>query len=91
MKKLIISSINIYQKTLSPDHGTLRRENGFCRFYPSCSQYTKLAVQTHGSWRGLVKGAYRVVRCNPYSSGGIDESYTDKKILLNNKKKAVHV
>lgn len=73
MAKLIIFLINIYQKTLSPDHGVFKHAHphGFCKYYPSCSEYTKQAVQKHGTL-GLFKGFYRILRCNPWSRGGMD-------------------
>jgi uncharacterized protein len=74
MARVAIFLINLYQKTLSPDHGAFRvwYPNGFCRFHPSCSEYTKQAIQKHGL-RGLLMGLKRVLRCNPYSKGGIDQ------------------
>lgn len=90
MKKILITSINLYQKTLSLDHGPMRSPLGYCRYYPSCSEYTKRSIAAHGSWRGLAKGAHRVARCHPWSAGGIDESYKNRHILLA-KKKGLHV
>jgi len=43
-----------------------------CRYYPTCSQYAKEAVEKYGLFRGLLKGAYRILRCNPFSKGGYD-------------------
>jgi len=43
-----------------------------CRYYPTCSQYAKEAVEKYGLFRGLLKGAYRILRCNPLSKGGYD-------------------
>ena len=73
MAKVIIFLINIYQKTLSPDHGVMRfyYPNGFCKYHPTCSEYTKQAVEKHGL-KGLFMGFKRVLRCNPYSKGGLD-------------------
>lgn len=69
--------ITIYQKTLSPDHSLLKslHPHGFCRYYPTCSEYTKLSLKKRGVIIGLAKGFYRILRCNPWSKGGIDESY----------------
>ena len=74
MARGIIWLITVYQKTLSPDHGWFRPlyPHGFCKFYPSCSEYTKQALQKHGL-RGLLMGFKRVLRCNPYTKGGVDE------------------
>ena len=43
-----------------------------CKFYPTCSEYTQEAIKKKGLIRGLIKGSYRVLRCNPISRGGID-------------------
>ncbi len=73
MKRIIIGLITIYQKTISPDHGVFKHNhpNGFCKYYPSCSEYTKQSVEKYGIL-GLFKGFYRILRCNPWSQGGID-------------------
>lgn len=67
--------IRLYQKTLSPDHGLLRHKypHGFCKYAPSCSEYTRISIEKHGIFRGVAKGAWRILRCNPWSSGGVDE------------------
>jgi hypothetical protein len=44
-----------------------------CRFYPSCSEYAVQAIQYYGPVRGLLKAAWRLLRCNPLSRGGIDD------------------
>lgn len=71
--KFIIMVINLYQKTLSPDHGWLKAlyPHGFCKYYPSCSEYAKQSIEKHGIL-GLVYGFKRLLRCNPFASGGID-------------------
>lgn len=88
MKKILVSTINAYQKTLSPDHGPLRHRHpaGFCRFYPSCSEYTKLAIIENGSIAGLWLGAKRIARCNPWARPAVDLSYRAKSIKIDNKK-----
>jgi uncharacterized protein len=43
-----------------------------CRFWPTCSEYTLLAVRRHGAWRGLVLGIRRIGRCHPWNPGGHD-------------------
>lgn len=44
-----------------------------CRFYPSCSQYAVLAVTRHGAVRGTGLAVWRLLRCNPWNSGGVDD------------------
>ncbi len=43
-----------------------------CKYYPSCSEYALEAVRTHGALRGLRLAGWRLLRCNPWSGGGVD-------------------
>jgi putative membrane protein insertion efficiency factor len=43
-----------------------------CKYHPSCSQYASDAIRKYGPVRGTVKAAWRVLRCNPWSRGGVD-------------------
>jgi putative membrane protein insertion efficiency factor len=74
IKKLLISLIEFYQKTLSPDYGIKKELNpyGFCKYYPSCSEYMKKSIEKKGVVVGLLKGFWRILRCNPFSKGGVD-------------------
>ena len=74
MKYILIKLIELYQATISPDHGFFRKHYpyGFCRFYPSCSEYTKLSIQKYGSVRGAIRGAKRILNCNPYTKPKVD-------------------
>jgi len=67
--------VRLYQWTVSPDHSYLGKKmypHGYCRFHPSCSQYMHDALGKYGLLRGLGKGTYRILRCNPWSEGGVD-------------------
>jgi putative membrane protein insertion efficiency factor len=66
--------IRLYQKTLSPDHGVYSGlfPHGYCRFYPSCSEYSFQSIRHKGLVRGLFKTTWRILRCNPFTKGGID-------------------
>ena len=66
----------IYQKTISFDHGPLRFITGTprCKFYPTCSEYAKAALYKHGILRGTALTAGRLLRCNPWNKGGVDEA-----------------
>ena len=77
MKNILISSITMYQKTLSPDHGLFkyRYPYGFCRHYPTCSEYTKLAIKYNGSIKGTALAIKRISKCNPFVSPSVDMSY----------------
>ena len=55
-----------YQLIVSPWFGPS------CRYYPSCSAYAVTALHRHGGLRGTVLAAWRVLRCNPWSDGGVD-------------------
>ena len=67
MKKLVLKMIRFYQKHISPLKGT-----GCCIYTPTCSEYTRLAVEKYGVIKGLLKGFWRILRCNPFSKGGED-------------------
>ncbi len=43
-----------------------------CRYYPSCSAYAEEAISELGVIRGTILAAWRLLRCNPFSKGGID-------------------
>ena len=66
--------IRAYQKTISPDHGLYRFffPHGYCRFYPSCSEYGYQTIKKRGLIVGLPKTLWRILRCNPWSKGGVD-------------------
>ncbi len=66
MKIILISSIILYQKFISPLFGKK------CRFYPSCSEYSILAIKKYGLWIGLWKTLLRIIKCNPLNPGGVD-------------------
>ena len=74
MKKSILLLIRLYQKTLSLDHGPLSyiTSERFCRFHPSCSQYTLEAVSKYGALKGSWLGLKRICRCHPWNPGGYD-------------------
>jgi len=71
----LIILVSFYQKTFSPDHGffTFSHPYGCCRYYPSCSQYAKEALGKYGFFKGAGLSLWRVLRCNPWSRGGIDQ------------------
>jgi len=74
MKHIFIFLINLYQRTLSPDHGWLRAfyPYGCCKFQPTCSEYGKEAFVRYGSLRGMFMTAGRILRCHPFAKGGFD-------------------
>jgi len=66
--------IAAYQRVLSPDHSWLKHRHpyGYCRHYPTCSQYTKEAITRFGLVKGGLLGAKRVARCNPWAEPSVD-------------------
>jgi putative membrane protein insertion efficiency factor len=66
-RNLIVLLLRIYRAVISPLYGQV------CRYYPSCSAYGLGAVQQHGVVRGAILTAWRVLRCNPWSRGGVDD------------------
>ncbi len=55
-----------YRAALSPLIGPV------CRFEPSCSCYTEEAIARFGLGKGMALGAWRLLRCHPFSRGGLD-------------------
>ncbi len=66
LDKILIRLIEVYQSSLSLFIGNQ------CRFYPTCSQYTKEAIEIHGSVKGTLLGARRICSCHPFHEGGYD-------------------
>jgi len=65
MTTLLVGLIRLYQKWISPAFGP------HCKYYPSCSSYAATAIEEYGV-KGLAMTAWRLLRCNPWSHGGID-------------------
>ena len=66
MKTLQLALIRVYQYTLRPLLGAN------CRFYPSCSDYAREALEKHGAAKGAWLAGRRILRCHPYHPGGYD-------------------
>ena len=66
LRAVFVLPIRAYQWLLSPLLGPR------CKYYPSCSEYAAQAVQRYGILRGLVLAGWRLLRCNPWSLGGVD-------------------
>ena len=69
MKKVCIKMIEWYQKNIS---AWLVHKNIMCKYYPTCSEYTKQAIEKYGVFKGIRLGIWRILRCNPFSKGGYD-------------------
>lgn len=66
MKFIIISLIKFYKKHISP-HFPAR-----CKYYPTCSRYALDAIERFGAFKGSLLALWRLLRCNPWSMGGVD-------------------
>ena len=72
MRFVFIGIIKLYKKLIAPLIGFN------CRFYPSCSDYAVEAIKSEGAIKGLAKAILRILRCNPFSSGGYDPVRKEK-------------
>lgn len=66
MKRAAKAAIRFYRRVISPLFGPR------CKYYPTCSAYAYTAFERFGFVRGFVLTAWRVLRCNPFSRGGVD-------------------
>jgi len=66
MRKLIVAILRLYKWALSPLLPSA------CRYYPSCSEYMRQAVEKYGPVRGVWMGIKRIARCHPFHQGGLD-------------------
>ena len=76
LSALLIAPIRLYQRWISP--GLAPR----CRYYPTCSAYAVEAIRELGPVRGLILAGWRLLRCNPFSHGGVDE-LSDRRLFRN--------
>lgn len=65
-RRLATLPIRAYKATISPLLGER------CKYYPSCSEYAVGAIERYGVTKGTVLAGWRLVRCNPWSHGGVD-------------------
>lgn len=67
LREFFLLPLHVYRRLISPALPPR------CKYYPSCSSYAVQAVRELGLIRGSILAAWRVVRCNPWSHGGVDE------------------
>ena len=65
-RKGVVKLIRLYQLCISPCIGR------HCKYYPTCSEYTRQAVDKYGIIKGSLLGIKRILKCNPFSKGGVD-------------------
>ena len=66
VRSFLVAPIRFYQRAISPALPSR------CKYHPSCSQYAVDAVRRYGVLRGVVLAGWRLLRCNPWSHGGVD-------------------
>lgn len=66
-RKILLGLIRIYQKYISPNIKSR------CKYYPTCSEYTRQAIDKYGIIKGSFLGIKRILKCNPFSHGGVDK------------------
>ena len=76
MRKIIVGVIHFYQKRISSSFAPR------CKYYPSCSSYAATAIENYGI-KGVAMAAWRLLRCNPWSHGGVDYVAIKEKVGAN--------
>ncbi|MGA2000487.1 MAG: membrane protein insertion efficiency factor YidD [Terriglobales bacterium] len=74
MKRALLLTIRLYQRLVSP------LLLPACRYVPTCSEYAHQAVELHGSTKGAMLAAWRLLRCHPFSRGGYDPVPSDESL-----------
>jgi uncharacterized protein len=70
MTRLLLALLGFYRRWLSPALHSL--SPGGCKFLPTCSEYAQVAIATHGPLRGSMLSLWRLLRCHPFTRGGLD-------------------
>ncbi|HEY3106984.1 MAG TPA: membrane protein insertion efficiency factor YidD [Gaiellaceae bacterium] len=83
MTALATLLIRAYRLLVSPF--VPRTVGGRCKYHPSCSQYALDALREYGLLRGLVLAGWRLLRCNPWSHGGVDHARDQRLFPLRKK------
>jgi putative membrane protein insertion efficiency factor len=65
-RAVLVAPIRLYQRAISPLMGR------HCKYHPTCSAYAVEAIREFGAARGVVLAGWRLLRCNPWSHGGVD-------------------
>jgi putative membrane protein insertion efficiency factor len=66
LSRMLVLVVRVYQAALRPLLPPA------CRFHPTCSDYMIEAIRKKGALRGICRGAWRILRCNPFCAGGFD-------------------
>lgn len=70
MTRILLATLAVYRRWISPALHSINP--GGCRFVPTCSEYAAVAIATHGPLRGMALATWRLLRCQPFSRGGLD-------------------
>jgi hypothetical protein len=71
MTRLLLALLGFYRRWLSPALHSL--SPGGCKYLPTCSEYAQVAIATHGPLRGSLLALWRLLRCHPFTRGGLDQ------------------
>jgi uncharacterized protein len=77
LRGILVAPIRLYQRALSPALPSR------CKYHPSCSEYAVQAVRRYGVLRGVILAGWRLLRCNPWSHGGVD--FVEDQTLFRNR------
>jgi putative membrane protein insertion efficiency factor len=72
IRGIAVLPIRAYQRVVSPMLGPR------CKYYPSCSEYAAQSIREFGVLRGVVLAGWRLLRCNPWSHGGVDHPHDQR-------------
>lgn len=66
LRQPLIWFVKGWRRFISPMYGEV------CKFHPTCSAYGLRALEVHGGVKGSALTARRLIRCHPWSMGGVD-------------------
>jgi len=70
MTRILLALLAFYRRWLSPALHSLNP--GGCKYLPTCSEYASMAIVLHGPFKGSALALWRLLRCNPFTRGGLD-------------------
>ena len=71
VSRILLALLAFYRRWLSPAIHSISPGHG-CKFLPTCSEYASVAIATHGPLRGTALALWRLLRCHPFTRGGLD-------------------
>ncbi|MEO0233424.1 MAG: membrane protein insertion efficiency factor YidD [candidate division WOR-3 bacterium] len=76
LKIFVVNLIKIYKIFISPILPSS------CKFYPSCSEYSIISIEKYGIIKGFILSLWRILRCNPFSKGGVNFPEDDARRIF---------